>query len=304
MVTKFLVASNDDALVRSVQTALQGDQREIIAVRDGLSAVDMALDQRAQVIFIDVQLPGLSGIDVARALRALDPTERVPIIFFAKNQEEEKLVADARLPLVEHINTALPLKPADLQLRTENALKMGQQANEVQGQRPNDTMLAILDPLTRLYHRRYLLHRLAYEAARSVRYSNPLSVLIVDIDNLKSINNQYGTLTGDNVLIETGQLIRKIARIADIVGRSDTKDFMVLAPETNELGAMALGNRIRRIISENHFVATRLDLHVTVSVGVATAEGNDLAENLALFGRAEAALERAKKAGKNRVESA
>ena len=304
MVTKFLVASSDDSVVRSVQTALRGEQREIIVANDGLSAVDLALDQHVDTIFIDVQLPGLTGIDVARALRALDLTARVPIIFLVKTLEEEKQVLNAKLPLTECISTSLSFDAANLRLRAENVLKASAQVAEIAEQRANGTMLAILDPLTRLYHRRYLLHRLAYEAARSVRYSNPLSVLLVDIDNLKTINTQYGTLTGDNVLIETGQLIRRLARAADIVGRSDTKDFMVLAPETNEEGALSLAHRMHQVISENHFVATRLDLHVTVSIGVATAAGNDLAENLALFGRAEAALERAKKAGKNRVESA
>jgi diguanylate cyclase (GGDEF)-like protein len=304
MSTKCLVASNDDAVIRTVQTALRGEQREIVIAHDGLAAVDMALDQHVDVVFIDLQLPGLTGIDVARALRALDLTERVPIIFLAKNSGEAKQAADAQLPLTECVSTSPSSNPADLRLRTENALRASAHISEIREPRSNDTMQAILDRLTQLYNRRYLLHRLAYEAARSARYSNPLAVLLIDIDNLKAINTQYGSLTGDNVLIEAGQLVRKTARVADIVGRSDTQDFMVLAPETDEPGTLTLANRFRKIISENHFVATRLDLHVTVSVGVAFAQGNDLAENLALFGRAETALDRAKHAGKNRVESA
>ena len=304
MTNKFIIASNDDAVVRSVQTALRGEAREIVVTSDGLSAVDLALDQHTDAIFIAVQLPGLGGIDVARALRALDLTRHIPIIFLAQNPTEEKQVADAQLPLTEWISTSLSFNTADLRLRTENALNASKRIAEPREPRANDSMLTILDPLTQLYHRRYLLHRLAYEAARSARYSNPLAVLLVDIDSLKDINSQYGTVTGDNVLIETGQWIRRMARVADIVGRSDIKDFMILAPETDETGAMTLANRMRQVIAEHHFVATRLDLHITVSIGVASAAGNDLAENFALFGRAEAALDRAKKAGKNRVESA
>jgi len=304
MSTKCLVASNDEAVIRTVQTALRGEQREIVIAHDGLAAVDMALDQHVDAIFIDLQLPGLTGIDVARALRALDLTERVPIIFLAKNSEAAKQAADAQLPLTECVSTSPSSNPADLRLRTENALRASESLSEIREPHPNDTMQAILDRLTQLYNRRYLLHRLAYEAARSARYSNPLAVLLIDIDNLKTINTQYGSLTGDNVLFEAGQIVRKIARVADIVGRSDTQDFMVLAPETDEPGALTLADRLHQIISKNHFVAARLDLHVTVSIGVATAAGHDLAENLSLFGRAETALDRAKHAGKNRVESA
>ncbi len=163
-------------------------------------------------------------------------------------------------------------------------------------------MLAILDPLTRLYHRRYLLHRLAYESQRSARYASPLAVVLVDVDNLKDINRQYGILTGDSVLIETGQLLLSLMRKSEIVGRNDVQDFLVIAPQTSEKGAGILAERVCRRIAQQHFVLEKLDLHVTASVGVAWSNGADLAENLALLGRAEVALSRAKRAGKNRVE--
>jgi diguanylate cyclase (GGDEF)-like protein len=163
-------------------------------------------------------------------------------------------------------------------------------------------MLAILDPLTQLYHRRYLMHRLAYEAKRSLRYHNPLAVMLVDIDNLKEINRQYGIVTGDAVLIEVGQLLLSSMRKSEIVGRNDVQDFLVIVPQTDEPGVHQLAERVRQTIAEHHFVLEKLDLHVTVSVGTAWTNGADLAESLALIARAEVALTRAKRAGKNRVE--
>ena len=299
MARKFLIASENNSLVREIQTALRDAQHQVIVATDGLEAVDLALDRRPDAILLGLRLAGLGGLDVARVLRALDPTEHVPIIFFAANKDESQQVTDARLSLVDCLTA--PFESAELTARAEAALRTGENVTALRT-RGTDTLLAILDPLTRLYHRRYLLHLLAYESARSARYKTPLAVLLADVDNLKNINRQYGILTGDNVLVEVGQLLRKMARACDFVGRANTQDFMILAPQTDTRGARVLAERICQTISEHHFVAEKLDLHVTVSVGGACVGGLDLSDNLALLGQAESALGRAKRAGKNRVE--
>lgn len=299
MVAKILIASENSATVRASQDALRGESYQVIVAADGLEAVDLALDQHPNVVLLGVNLAGLKGLDVARALRALDPTEHVPIIFLAQSKEEARGAIEARLALTDSL--AAPVDPAELKARCEAALRTGENIGALRS-RGSDMLLAILDPLTRLYHRRYLLHVLAYEAARSARYKTPLAVLVIDVDNLKEINRQYGVLTGDNTLVEMAQLLRREARGADIVGRSDTQDFMVLGPQTDKKGARILADRLVQSIAEHHFIAEKLDLHVTVSIGVACSAGADLSENLTLLGRAEGALDRAKRAGKNRVE--
>lgn len=296
---RFLVASNDDAVTHQLKSALKKEDHHIRVAADGLEAVDLALDNHTDAIFLSVHLPALAGLDVARALRAFGPTENVPIIFLAANRAEAEQVSEARLSLSECL--VLPFDADELRARAEAALRTGENVRELRS-RGTDVLLAVLDPLTRLYHRRYLLHALAYEAARSVRYKTPLAALLVDIDNLKEINQKYGVLTGDNVLVEAAQHLRRMARAVDLVGRCDAQDFLILAPQTDRKGALILANRICKAFSGHNFVAEKLDLHVTVSVGVSCAEGSDLSENLALLGQAEGALDRAKHAGKNRVE--
>ncbi len=299
MARKFLIALENNALAHEIQAALFAAQHEVIVAMDGLEAVDLALDRRPDAIVLGLRLAGLGGLDVARSLRALDLTEHVPIIFLAANKEESKQVSDARLALVDCLTA--PFESVELKTRAEAALRTGDNISELRT-RGADTLLAMLDPLTRLYHRRYLLHLLAYESARSARYKTPLAVLLVDVDNLKDINQRYGILTGDNVLVEVGQLLRKMARASDVVGRANTQDFMILAPQTDAAGTRVLADRVCQTISEHHFIAEKLDLHVTVSVGGACADGSDLSGNLALLGQAEGQLDRAKRAGKNRVE--
>ncbi len=300
MAGKFLVASSNNYTVRAIDIALKEDKHTIVIARDGLETVDLALDNTPNAVFLGVEVAGLEGLDVARALRALDPTEHVPIVFLAENQAEAKRVHDARLPLTECLTA--PYDLADVKTRANAALRAEERIKEVR-QHEGDAMLyAIIDPLTRLYNRRYLLHRLAYEATRSVRYKTPLCLLMIDVDNLADINHDHGILYGDAVLVEVAQVLKRLVRVSDVVGRCNSQDYMVLMPQTDEGGARLLAERIQQTVSQHHFVAEKLDLHVTVSIGGACAEGGDLTENLALVGRGEAALDRAKQTGKNRVD--
>jgi two-component system cell cycle response regulator len=301
MAGKFLIASKNRKTVGVIENALKSDRHKVFITPSGMETIDLALDKQPNAIFLSVALKDLNGLETARALRSLTPTETVPIIFLAENAEQATQIANARFPLTECLTA--PFDP--VQVRTHAAGELHTREHVAQWRRPkteNAWMLAILDPLTQLYHRRYLMHRLAYEAKRSLRYNNPLAVMLVDIDNLKEINRQYGIVTGDTVLIEAGQLLLSILRNSEIVGRNDVQDFLVIVPQTDEPGLHQLAERVRQTIAEHHFVLEKLDLHVTVSVGTAWTNGADLTESLALIARAEVALSHAKRAGKNRVE--
>ncbi len=298
---KFLVAARDRGTAQALENALKEEQHRVQVVLSGLDVVDSALDQKPDAIFLNVTLEEMSGLEAARALRALAPTAAVPIIFLAENAAEAQQVAEIRLPLTECLTA--PYDLVEVKTHAAAGWHIGEYVIAVRPMKAeNAWMLAILDPLTRLYHRRYLMHILAYEAKRSARYKIPLSVLLVDVDNLNEINRTHGILIGDSVLIETGQWLLKMMRYSEIVGRNERQDFLIIAPHTDETSVRARAEQIRRGMAEHHFVLDKFDLHVTVSLGVASAQGGDLAENLALLGRAETALDRAKRTGKNRVE--
>jgi len=296
----FLVASGDEATIRSVEAVLQENNTAVLIAHDGLETLDLALDRAPNAIFLSVDLARVDGVEVARALRALEPTERVPIIFLAANDAEAKQIATEGLPFTECITA--PFKVDDIKLRSRNALRNGKDLAEIQRSPSNGTLYSIHDPLTHVYQRRYAIHRLAYEAARSARYQHPLSVLLVDVDNLTKINEEHGVLIGDSVLIEVAKVLHKSLRRADLIGRYDHQDFILVLPETTKESAVMLANRFCQAARSYQFFHGKLDLPVTVSVGLAGGPGTDMAENLALIGRAATALDKAKQAGKNRVE--
>lgn len=165
---------------------------------------------------------------------------------------------------------------------------------------------SITDPLTGIYNRRYLERRLADEIARANRYGMPLSVLLIDIDHFKRVNDIYGHQVGDVVLEGMAQLIATTLRTTDIVTRYGGEEIMVIAPSTPVKTAANLAERLRKVVENASFeVPVELNrdisaLGVTVSIGVACygQEAKDMNE---LIQKADKAMYRAKKEGRNRV---
>jgi diguanylate cyclase (GGDEF)-like protein len=157
--------------------------------------------------------------------------------------------------------------------------------------------LARADPLTGLRNPRAFEERLADEVARAVRYHTPLSLLIVDVDGLKGINDRGGHHAGDVALRVVAEALRQDARQTDLAARVGGDEFALLAPSTSPGEALALGERLRGRVAEQAAAG------VTVSVGVATLD-LERPDAAALLQAADAALYEAKRRGRNQVAGA
>ncbi|MGH7718081.1 MAG: diguanylate cyclase [Gemmatimonadaceae bacterium] len=164
-------------------------------------------------------------------------------------------------------------------------------------------ILAITDPLTLTLNRRALMDRLGSELDRARRYALVLSVLMIDIDHFKGVNDQHGHAAGDEVLRGVAQVLQREARSVDVVARYGGEEFLVVLPETGEDGAYAFAERVCRRVAEDQIVAGSdfPDLRATVSVGVATFPSPGVESTEALIGAADAAMYRAKAGGRNQV---
>ena len=163
----------------------------------------------------------------------------------------------------------------------------------------------ISDPLIGIYNRRYLDRRLEEERALSQRYSLPLSVLLVDIDQFKSLNDKYGHQVGDIALSTLGMLLLQVIRDADIVARYGGDEIMIIAPNTFTPSAGVLAERIRRHVETHELVLEDTanmpgQIGITISVGVAGLSQN-ASDCHTLVQNADEALYRAKQEGRNRV---
>ncbi len=164
--------------------------------------------------------------------------------------------------------------------------------------------LSVTDDLTRLYNSRYLNLVLRRETKRASRSSRPLSLLFLDLDGFKSVNDRHGHLAGSRALVEAAAVIRGSARETDVVARFGGDEFALVLPDTGGEGAHAVGERIRERIAAHRFLgAEGLDLRLTVSVGVATLP-DAAASAEELMRGADAAMYQVKDRGKNGIQVA
>jgi two-component system, cell cycle response regulator len=162
--------------------------------------------------------------------------------------------------------------------------------------------LAHTDPLTQVLNRRALTLRLAAELDRARRYDSVVTLLMIDLDHFKRINDTHGHLVGDDLLREVAAVFQHAVRSVDVVARYGGEEFVVVLPETHEPGGVAFAERLRERIEAQKFgSADRVQLHLTISVGVATFPSSRVESVEDLFARADAALYRAKAEGRNRV---
>lgn len=159
------------------------------------------------------------------------------------------------------------------------------------------------DALTGLANRRGALDRLKSEVARARRSGNPLSVLMLDLDHFKAVNDTWGHAVGDKVLVETAGILRSELRGEDLGVRFGGEEFLAILPGTDVDAARHVAERIRQRTAASRVAADDGDaIHITISIGVATLDG--LEDSTALIARADDALYQAKERGRNRVELA
>ena len=161
--------------------------------------------------------------------------------------------------------------------------------------------LAVVDDLTGLYNRRFFDGRLQYEIDRLSRYGSPLSLMVMDIDHFKLVNDEHGHPVGDEVLRQLAARCKAMIRRVDLLARIGGEEFALLMPCTNREGSRAVAQRLLERVSSTPFELTGLTLELTVSMGLATVAGGWRGDSAQLFRAADQALYRAKLDGRNRV---
>ncbi len=162
--------------------------------------------------------------------------------------------------------------------------------------------LAFTDDLTGLYNRRYVQHALEQQIAQALRMQQPLSLLLIDVDFFKRINDTHGHLCGDQVLRDLAVCLKQLLRAGDIVGRWGGEEFMIILPLTDATGASALAERVRAAVHEYCFMPSENTIHpVTVSIGVHALHRIGAANPHSMLTVADQALYIAKNGGRNRV---
>jgi diguanylate cyclase (GGDEF)-like protein len=161
--------------------------------------------------------------------------------------------------------------------------------------------LTIIDGLTDIHNKRYLLEFLDRELARSARYQRPLALIMYDLDRFKAINDEMGHLGGDYTLREISACVKGSIRKEELFARYGGEEFVVVLPETNPEGALVVAERMRTLVEKHQFEYEGKMFPVTISVGVATTIGDETLTPIELIRQADEKLYQAKSLGRNRV---
>lgn len=264
----------------------------------GQQALDRLTKTKPDMILLDLMMPDLNGLQVCRILKD-DPTYKdIPIIFLTASQEHRHLLQAFEVGAVDYVTK--PFNAPELLARVRTHLELKHTKDQLKESLMELEQIATTDPLTGVPNRRYLLAFAEKEISRARRYKCDLSLLIMDIDHFKQVNDTYGHAIGDDVLKLVAQTTVKGLRKEDCFGRFGGEEFVILLPHTETRFALEAAQRIRQTIADLSFTVAGKQLSISVSIGIASYQPSDC--NLdALLKRADDALFEAKRRGRNRV---
>jgi two-component system, cell cycle response regulator len=295
-----ILLAEDDFTSRSMLAAiLKKWGYDPVVCEDGTIAWEALQKPDApKLALLDWNMPGLDGLEVCRRLRKKEASDPSYVILLTGRDAKSDIVRGLEAGANDYI--AKPYDNAELLAR----IRVGQRMLELQASLM-ETQSALAhqathDALTGIFNRRAILDQLARELARTQRLGGRLSVGMCDIDNFKKINDTYGHLAGDEVLVAFAGCLQANLREYDYVGRYGGEEFLVIAAGSTGQGDDGLYERLRQQVAALE-IKTRAGSCVSVTVSIGTAPGTGKSTVDALLAAADAALYRAKAEGRNRV---
>jgi two-component system cell cycle response regulator len=291
---------DDSAVVRTIVTQYLQSAGYYVQWADGGEKALALLDANGfDVVVTDLMMPGVDGFGVLEGVKKRGVGTEVIILTGAQDLD----AAIRALRLGAHDFLTKPPSGADeVVLTVERALEKKRLRETNARLLLQLETLSRTDGLTGLPNRRVFDENLAREVSRACRYDYPLSLVLLDLDHFKKINDGHGHPAGDAVLKSFSELAQKAFRLVDAVHRYGGEEFTVLLPHTPFEGAMRATERLRGVISKHRFVAGSTAVKVTMSGGVALRKGTIAPADL--LAAADAALYEAKHAGRNRIHGA
>lgn len=278
---------------------LQRDHHQVIAAEGGIKAMEAIAAHDFDMIMVSLNMLEEDGLRLVSHLKSNEKTRAVPILMVS-NEEDMKRIAHG-LEIGAHDYILRPVDRNELLARTRTQVRRKRFQERLRSNYEVSLSMALTDPLTGLYNRRYLMVHMDKLLKRSIESHKPLTVLLFDIDFFKKVNDSYGHNVGDEVLKEFGERIHKNLRSFDLVARLGGEEFVAILPDVHKERAMVICERLRRSICENPFDVTHDESPITCSTSIGgafidNAEGLEAEEALR---RADDMLYEAKEQGRN-----
>lgn len=272
---------------------LQREGYRVITAGNGLEALEKLEAESVQIALSDIMMPKMDGFELIKRIRTNPALKNIYVILITARIQEGDRVRGLDLGADDYITKPFSFSELLARIRVGSRVVQYQRHLEYQTQ---------VDSLTGLFNRRAFEKKIQEEFERSKRYHNPLSVLILDIDNFKMINDTYGHHGGDAALVKIAETFREKTRQSDFASRYGGEEFVLILPETDQESALQVANKIHDSIRGCSFGTTARPFTLTVSIGVSSTSARYYGDWRELLNDADRALYAAKNAGKDRVE--
>ena len=297
-----LLVEDDEKDVRLIQNYLQGETYRMTVANSGEEALSFVLRQKIDLILLDILLPNMDGFEVVSRLKESETAKNIQIVAITNLQDIQSKIKGIELGADDYL--IKPINKHELKARVRALIKKKAYLDTLHDSYETAVHSAITDKLTGLYNRAFFGHFLGLELKRADRQKVPVSLIMMDIDDFKQCNDNFGHLVGDELLRELGKIIKSSVREIDLAARYGGEEFALVLPNTDKSGAIIVAERIRKTVSEHVFLpgtGTVLPAQkICVSSGVSVYPQEATTEE-DLIRKADEMLYEAKNQGKDRV---
>lgn len=308
---KILVVDDSRTQLEWLVQVLEREGYEVTTASDGKEAIRLVRTQPPDLVLLDMILPDMDGLEVVRIVKARREERFVPVILLSVRSDLDSKVAGLRVGADDFL--AKPFAEAEILARCAAMLRIKQLQERLHEMQRKLEEQSVTDALTGLKNRRFFDERLQEEFRRAQRYGDYLSLIMIDLDHFKQVNDRFGHPAGDSVLRDAAALIRASIRDPDICARYGGEEFAVVLPKTHMSGALAVAERIWRELGQKEYEiplgpaaaggapGPAPAVRVTASIGIAFYPSKDIASGELLLRFADQALYQAKRAGRNTI---
>jgi two-component system cell cycle response regulator len=296
-----LVVEDRSIYANNIEKALS-EHHTVIVNDDAAEAYEEARRGGIDLVVVSLSLREADGLRLCSQLRSLEETRLVPLLTIADDtpEDQDRMMKGLEIGVNDYLIRPVDANELRARCRTQVRRKRYQERLRINYER--SMALAVTDSLTGIYNRNYLEAHLENVVQRSVLAGKPVSMLLLDLDHFKTVNDTHGHAAGDDVLREFSGCIQRVIRSVDLAARFGGEEFVVLMPETTAESAAGVAERLRRATEEMTLPVAGSDevIKVTTSIGVYASQGsNDTGAEM--IRRADEALYAAKHAGRNQV---
>lgn len=303
LTVRVLIADDNPSFRKILKSLLFKWNYEVIEAEDGEHAWDILQDKASpRLVLADWMMLGLNGPDLCRRLRESGDNGYHYIILLTGKDSKEDIIAGLNAGADDYITK--PFLPQELEVRLRVGARILALQESLEEALEMQRYQAQHDSLTGLLNQRETLRVLEQELGRAERQDACLAVFMVDVDNFKKVNDMYGHVAGDAVLVEVAKRMKKTIRLYDHIGRYGGDEFLLVLPGCSEEKAVQSANRLRVMIQTHPVLFQDQTISLTISLGVAFNRIGERTERIDIVQAADWALYQAKQKGRNRVETA